>query len=749
MRRFRAERQRGDHVGAEVDGEDLRDRQGERHAEQAVAQIRDDFRHVAHQDVGGELANVGVDGPPFLDRVHDGGEVVVEQHHVGRFLGHVGAGDAHGDADVGFLERRRVVDAVPRDGDHLAHLFQERDDPHLLPWRHAGEDGLGFSPGLGGEEAAQGLVVHCIQALTFHDRDEGAGLLPIAYRHEADLPPDGQRRQRMVAGDHDDADPGLAAARDRLRHFPMRRIDHGHESEEGKRTLDRLRRQGLGAMRDVPRRHSEHAIGLLRKGAALEEELFPFSGRHRTARPPLHDVIAQGNHELGGALDQGHQLALDPVNRAHALAVGIEGDLVHAGKPLAVGDAEALNELGEGDFGRIALPEGLAAMTPNPSGVVAERERLEEPLPLGQGLGMDAAPVAHERALSNVDDGAVDEQLLDPHPILGERAGLVRADHGRAAERLDRGQVLDERLPLRHSLTAHREGERDGGQEAFRHVGHDDPNAEDRADPKPEAGGEPDEEKERAHSQREEGDDVGDMDDLALERRRPGVGARGETGDLSEFGAHARGVDHGAAPAGEDRRAGQHEIGRVGEIGMRRDVGRAPFGPRFARERGQVHAEPDGVDQAGVGGDLLAFLQHQQVPADDGLAWNLMRVPAAEHPGGGGEELMERLNGAFRLVLLREGEQGVDDDHSDNRPTEHRHPLAGVEALGHKGQAGGRPEQHSQKMGELLQEQGDDGNRRRGLQAIGAVSRQTAACLIMGKAGRRTVNFLQELGFGD
>ena len=37
----------------------------------------------------------------FLDRGDDRREVVVGEDHVGRFLGDVGAGDAHRDADVG------------------------------------------------------------------------------------------------------------------------------------------------------------------------------------------------------------------------------------------------------------------------------------------------------------------------------------------------------------------------------------------------------------------------------------------------------------------------------------------------------------------------------------------------------------------------------------------------------------------------------------------------------------------------
>ena len=79
-----------------------------------------------------KLADVGEDGAAFLDRGDDAGEVVVEQHHVGGLARHVGAAAAHGDADVGLPQGRRVVDAVASHGDELALLFQRADDAHFL-----------------------------------------------------------------------------------------------------------------------------------------------------------------------------------------------------------------------------------------------------------------------------------------------------------------------------------------------------------------------------------------------------------------------------------------------------------------------------------------------------------------------------------------------------------------------------------------------------------------------------------------
>ena len=83
-------------------------------------------------------AQVVVDPPPFAHRPDDGGEVVVEEDHRAGFLRHVGPGDAHGHADVGSLERGRIVHAVAGHGDELALLLKRRDDSQLLLGRDAG-----------------------------------------------------------------------------------------------------------------------------------------------------------------------------------------------------------------------------------------------------------------------------------------------------------------------------------------------------------------------------------------------------------------------------------------------------------------------------------------------------------------------------------------------------------------------------------------------------------------------------------
>ncbi len=58
----------------------------------------------------------------------------------GGLAGHVGAPAAHGDADVGRFQRRRVVHAVAGHGHDLAVGLERVDQAQLLLGHHPGED---------------------------------------------------------------------------------------------------------------------------------------------------------------------------------------------------------------------------------------------------------------------------------------------------------------------------------------------------------------------------------------------------------------------------------------------------------------------------------------------------------------------------------------------------------------------------------------------------------------------------------
>ena len=83
-----------------------------RDAEQHEGEIWNEFGNIVNEDVGQEFADVLEYRSPFLDRVDDAREIVVEQHHVRGRTGDLGAGDAHRDTDMRSLQRRRIIDAI-------------------------------------------------------------------------------------------------------------------------------------------------------------------------------------------------------------------------------------------------------------------------------------------------------------------------------------------------------------------------------------------------------------------------------------------------------------------------------------------------------------------------------------------------------------------------------------------------------------------------------------------------------------
>ena len=73
------------------------------------------------------------------DGVGGGAQVAADQREVRGLDGDVGAG-AHGQAEVGLRERRRVVDPVADHGDDRALVLQPLDDVDLVGGQHLGDD---------------------------------------------------------------------------------------------------------------------------------------------------------------------------------------------------------------------------------------------------------------------------------------------------------------------------------------------------------------------------------------------------------------------------------------------------------------------------------------------------------------------------------------------------------------------------------------------------------------------------------
>ncbi len=158
------------------------------------------------------------------------------------------------------------------------------------------------------------------------------------------------------------------------------------------------------------------------------------------------------------------------VQGGHVLAFGAERD--HSGARKRVSDIRVEIETGlarnhqHGTLGGVA-DHTWSAITRDECGVVAGRARKQTPT---QRLAVD-----HRLGLAGaVEDGSVGgvaraghvEPVVrrpyraDGHLVFGERAGLVRTDHGRAAQGLHRRQPPDHRPSAGHAR--HTDGQGDG-----------------------------------------------------------------------------------------------------------------------------------------------------------------------------------------------------------------------------------------------------------------------------------------------
>ncbi len=129
------------HGGGHVDPQDLHRQDGQSHAREDGGQDDQSLAQVGGKRPGDELGQVVEHPAAFLDRSLDGGEVVVGEDHVGRFFGHLGAGDAHGHSDVRLPQGGSVVDPIARHGHDVAPALQRVHQAQLLLGGDAGEHG--------------------------------------------------------------------------------------------------------------------------------------------------------------------------------------------------------------------------------------------------------------------------------------------------------------------------------------------------------------------------------------------------------------------------------------------------------------------------------------------------------------------------------------------------------------------------------------------------------------------------------
>mmetsp|Transcript_28004 Transcript_28004/g.69930 ORF Transcript_28004/g.69930 Transcript_28004/m.69930 type:complete len:519 (+) Transcript_28004:1557-3113(+) len=466
--------------------------------------------------------------------MHNGGEVVVGQHHVARLLRNLSPSDAHSDPDVGLLERGGVVDTVARHGSDLTEFSQNLNDKLFVLRLSAAEHGaLSSCEDLDSlllcehlELAAREGTHRCRRQAVL----SGAFLLGRLRGENADLLADGLGRQLVVSCDHNDFDAGLVALGDGACHLRARGVHDAHQTHIRHPLFDLDKVAGLGeqVVRTVggavvvpelstiePDGHGEgtqrftcHVIDFARNGVShcVGEAGECAVGQHQGVAPvqnALRRTLAEQKVGLGTPLlcEHTHGFAVSrEFQSGHLLqrrdvvivedhgSVPVSGLEVSAGQR-CVGAAELLNQHPQCGFG--GLPgASVSAGVPLDlqCAVVAHRAHLGEPLkaPVRRtdrrerlGRSIVDGDLAHWRVGRPAHHIAIQriscfwEAEADAAHLVGRQgACLVRADDSGAAECLHRRQPTDYRIPLGHFACAECEACGDDRRQSLRDGSH-------------------------------------------------------------------------------------------------------------------------------------------------------------------------------------------------------------------------------------------------------------------------------------
>ena len=642
---------------------------------------KEDGEHLAH--VGGQqeldgLADVVIDPAALLHGAHDGGKVVVRQHHVRHVLGDVRAGDAHAHADVGALDGGGVVDAVAGHGGDEARLAPGVYDAGLVLGLYARVDA----------DVAEGLL----KGLVIHGAQLAAGDGPLALPQDAKLACDGGGGVDVVAGDHHDADTGALALVDGGLDLRAHRVDHAGQADEAEVLLQILRLKVRRRRVIASLRRGQHAQGpgghlLIRLQHGAAEAL-----RHLGGGAVFQVMRAAGEHLVQAALGILHAAALALLHGRHHLAAAVKWRLADAGElrlQIVLVQAQLFAPGHQGGLG------GLAG-----DGAVL--------------VGLRVAAEGHGRGQEFF---VLSEGVHHGHAVLGQGAGLVRADHLGAAQGLHGGEPADDGAAFGH--VGDPDGEHDGHHrhQPLRDGGHGQGHGDHegvehhlcREFPGPEQAHREDHHADAQHQLRQ------DMAQLVQLHLQGGLALHGVfqgIGDLAHLGVHAGGGDHHGAAAIDH--GGAH-VGHVLPVAQRHVLLPPPQGDEvdelahrdaLAGEGRLLDLHGGAVKNAAVGGHRVPRLQNHHVAHDQILTLDRDDVALSQHLAGGGGHLLQGLDGLLGLVLLVHAQHRVDDDHEED--DEHiRKALAAV-AGGQGADEGGRQQDQNHGVRHLGKELLDD-----------------------------------------
>ena len=326
------------------------------------------------------------------------------------------------------LSDRRVVDAVAGHGHDFAVRLERVDDAQLLLRHDPREHGRG-SHAL--------CQIRVAQLLELFARHEVFGVEPR-------LTGDGSGRRRIVAGDHDHLDASRPAFAHGIGHARPQRIGKADQTQELEREI---------VLRVRPRLPGERGAGDAQHAQALRGHLVH---RLRQRRAIGAVEAAKIGDRFRRALGRDDELLP---------AIGCLPDVRHGEeigpKPVGVDEVPfgAMQMLG---LGQLLAAKIMKRLLHRVEGISRTGEHAELDQVMELLRHFPPGGVARPKRFA-----ALEPQLGDRHPVLGQRAGLVRAQHRRRAERFDGGGAPGQHARPRDAPGAHRHEDGEDDRKLF------------------------------------------------------------------------------------------------------------------------------------------------------------------------------------------------------------------------------------------------------------------------------------------
>ena len=399
----------------------------------------------------------------------------------------------------------------------------------------------------------------------------------------------------MVAGDHNRLDSGFPADGNGFLGFRTRRVNHADQTHEGKACFQLIRGGICGNLVDFLVCNGKNTEGICTHAFG-----HTLCGIHISGNAP-------GHHHIKCPLDDDDVFTVNAVDGGHQLTVGIKGDFRKSRRllvQLILGHSVFMRREDDGSFGGVTNVLFFCAIEDHGT-VTAEGGIGEELFDL---FGIVCADVFGSIFTVRISLGQC-------HAVLGEGAGLVRADDGRTAESFHGRQTADERIFLDHTL--YTDGKYDGndGRQTFgnggngeRYGGHEDfqyRNAVCKTDDKDN----------RAGGKGYDAEVFAELCQLLLQGCLTVFFVVKQICDFAHFGIHTGCGDNGGGGTVGDGTAGEDHIVTVAQRCLFvADFLRILFGGYgFTGQRGFFAIQADGTEKSGIGGNEIAGFQSNDV----------------------------------------------------------------------------------------------------------------------------------------